>query len=395
VSYRELARAVPLPFFLLGLVARLPFAITPLATLTLLHAATGSYTFAGAAAAGQSIATAAGGIGVGALADRFGPRAVGVTAAIAHATCTAALVAATGADRPVMAAAAIAVGLTQPAVGPLALVHWARLLRSRGHAEMLPTALSYETAANELSFIAGPVLVGLLAAGVGPAAPLAAVALLTAGAAGPFALYYARTAPPRRAATSARPRPVPLAAMVVASAALGAVFGTVQTGVSSYAAERAEPASAGLLYALLAVGSAGSGIAYAWVPARIGAGLRYLLATIGLLLGTAWLASGYTELPFAIAVAGVTIAPYMISAYALTERLSGGRGTATALMVVGAGGPIGTAVAQAVAGRAADVGGSAAAFLVAPAAAAVALLVAIGVLVSERRDQGVRRTANW
>jgi hypothetical protein len=167
------------------------------------------------------------------------------------------------------------------------------------------------------------------------------------------------------------------------------VFGAVQTGVSSYAAERAEPGSAGLLYALLAVGSATAGIAYAWVPARIGASLRYLLATAGLLLGTAWLATGYADLPVAITVAGVTIAPYMISAYALTERISGG--TATGLMVVGAGGPVGTAVAQAVAGRAADAGGSAAAFLVAPAAAAVALVVAIGMLAA---DQGVRSTAN-
>jgi hypothetical protein len=47
-----------------------------------------------------------------------------------------------------------------------------------------------------------------------------------------------------------------------------------------------------------------------------------------------------------------------------------------------------------VAGRAADAGGSAAALWVAPAAALVALVVAIGMLLAE--DQaGVRRTANW
>jgi MFS family permease len=395
VSYRELVRAVPLPFLLLGLIARLPYAITPLATLGLLHSATGSYTFAGAAAAAQSLATAAGGIGVGVLADRIGPRTVGVVTAITHAACAASLVVATRFDRPVMAVTAITVGLTQPAVGPLARVHWARLLRSTGRPGLLPTALSYETAADELGFVAGPVLAGLLTGAVGPVAPLVAVVLLTAGAAAPFALHYVRTAPSHRSAAPRRPRLGPLAAMVVAAAALGAVFGAVQTGVTSYAAERAEPGSAGLLYALLAVGSAIAGVGYAWVPARIGAGLRYLLATVGLLLGTAGLAVGHADLPVAIALAGVTIAPYMISAYALTERLSGGRGTATALMVVNAGGPVGTAVAQTVAGRAADAGGSAAAFLVAPAAATVALLVAVGVLVAERRDQGVRTTANW
>jgi MFS family permease len=383
VSYRELVRAVPLPFFLLGLIARLHYAITPIGTLTLLYAATGSHTFTGAATAAQSVATAAGGIGVGALADRFGPRAVGLTAAATHALCAAALVVASTGDRPAMVAAAIAVGLTQPAVGPMARVHWARLLRERGRAGLLPTALSYETTADEIGFVVGPAVAGLLTAAVGPAAPLSAVALLAAGAAAPFALFYARTAPPRRPAVAARPQFGPLVAMAVSAAALGAVFGAVQTGVTSYAAERAEPGSAGLLYALLAVGSSVAGIAYAWLPSRIRDTRRYAGAALGLLLGTTALAADSASLPLAITVAGFSIAPYMISAYALAERLSGGRGTATALMAVSAGGPIGTAVAQAVAGRAADGGGTTAAFLVAPAAAGVAVLVAAGVLVRE------------
>jgi Major Facilitator Superfamily len=392
VSYRELVRTVPPSFLLLGLIARLPFAITPIGSLALLHAATGSYTFAGATTAALSLATAAGGIGVGALADRLGPRTVGVAAAVAHAACAAALVAASRADRPAMVGAAIAVGLTQPAVGPLARVHWGRLLRARGRAGLLPTALSYETAADELGFVAGPAVAGLLTAAPGPAAPLLAVAILAAGAAAPFARFYTRTAPPRRA-EAAVPRLGPLAAMVVASAALGGVFGAVQTGVTSYAAERAEPGSAGLLYALLGAGSVVAGIAYAWLPGRVSAGMRYLAATVGLLLGTAGLAAGYAPLPVAITVAGFSIAPYMISAYVLIDRLSGARGTATALMVVGAGGPVGIAAAQAVAGHAADAGGSGAAFLVAPAAAAVALLVAVGMLLAEAQA-GVRRTAN-
>jgi MFS family permease len=396
VSYRELVRAVPLPFLLLGLVARLHYAITPIGTLTLLYSATGSYTFAGAATAAQSIATAAGGIGVGALADLLGPRVVGLTAATTHAVCAGALVAASEGDRPAMVVAAIAVGFTQPAVGPMARVHWARLLRARGRAGLLPTALSYETAADELGFVVGPAVAGLLTAALGPAAPLSAVALLAAGAAAPFALFYARTAPPRRAATVARTPRGPLVAMAVAAAALGAVFGAVQTGVTSCAAERAEPGSAGLLYALLAVGSSVAGIAYAWIPSRIRDTHRYVGAALGLLLGMAALAAAHAPLPLTITVAGFSIAPYMISAYALTERLSGGRGTATAMLAVSAGGPVGTAVAQAVAGRAADAGGSAAAFLMAPAAAGVALLVAVGVLVMEcarRRTGSAGRTS--
>jgi hypothetical protein len=265
----------------------------------------------------------------------------------------------------------------------MARVHWARLLRARGQADLVPTALSYETVADEIGFVVGPAVAGLLTAAIGPVAPLSAVALLSAGAATPFALFYARTAPPRRPAVAARPQYGPLVAMALAAAALGAVFGAVQTGVTSYAAERAEPGGAGLLYALLAVGSSVAGIAYAWLPSRIRDTHRYAGAAVGLLLGTTVLAAGSAWLPLAITVAGFSIAPYMISAYALAERLSGGRGTATTLMAVSAGGPIGTAIAQAVAGRVADAGGSAAALVVAPVAAGAALLVAVGVLVGE------------
>src|SRR5689334_8538404 len=102
VTYRDLARAVSPTFFPLGLLARLPYTITSLATLLLLQAASGDYGFAGAAAAAQSLAIGGGGILMGRFAERFGARRVGVAAAVVNALALLALIASTQAGRASM-----------------------------------------------------------------------------------------------------------------------------------------------------------------------------------------------------------------------------------------------------------------------------------------------------
>ncbi|WP_163569214.1 hypothetical protein [Fodinicola feengrottensis] len=117
MSYRALARTVSPGFFALGFLGRLPYAMAPLATLVLLVDATGSYTFAGLASAAQSIAIAVAGPAVGALADRFGHRLVGVVTAVGNAFALVGLVVAAGMDRPAMLLAATLAGLLQPRSG--------------------------------------------------------------------------------------------------------------------------------------------------------------------------------------------------------------------------------------------------------------------------------------
>ena len=129
---------------------------------------------------------------IGALADRFGQRAVGVTTALANIAALLGLLLAAH-DRSAVLAMAVLAGLTQPQVGPLVRVYWSR----QADAELLPTALSYEAAADEMSFVAGPALVGLLSSGV---AMVVTVALLGAATV-PFAL---RQQGPRARRTACR-----------------------------------------------------------------------------------------------------------------------------------------------------------------------------------------------
>ncbi|MEV0742494.1 MFS transporter [Streptomyces sp. NPDC050549] len=390
MAYRSLLRLPGAGFFPLGFLARLPYATSSLATLILVRAASGSYAFAGLAAAAQGIANALGAPLAGALADRHGHRLVGAASALANAAALTGLVATSHTARPGTIAAAALAGFTQPPVGSLVRVHWSRLLHARERPDLVPTALLYEATADEISFVAGPAIVGLLTP-LGPTAPTVAAITLLLLATLPFALSLAPGGVAHRPApgTSRTPLPrLPLAVMFLAMAAMGTVFGAVQTGVTAYADDSGHPGSAGLLYALFGVASALAGAACAWLPDRFALLHRYAVFAATLLLGTCTLVAGngLHALPAAMTVAGVTVAPYMISLYALTERLAPADRATVALTILCAGGPLGTATGQALAGHLADRHGATGAFLVAPVAAAAALLLAVtAVLVYSRR----------
>lgn len=386
MPYRSLLRIAGAGFFPLGFLARLPYASSALATLILLQSTTRSYAFAGLAAAAQSIATAVGGPVVGALADRRGHRSVGAVAALANCAAWAGLLAASQGARWAVLLSAVLVGLTQPQVAPLVRVRWARLLRARGEHGLLPAALSYEASADELSFVAGPAVVGLLAS-LDPAAPAVAIMLLSASATLPFALRYADRAAARSAGHGGPRLPVrPLAVMFLAMAAMGAVFGAVQTAVTVYADTEGEPGVAGLVYAGFGVGSALAGAACAWLPPRFSLRSRYVVFSAMLCAGMLGLLTGARlgSLPVAVVLASCTVAPYMISLYALTERLAPTERAAVAMTVLCAGGPVGTAAGQAVSGALAHDHGTEGALLVAVAVAAGALLLAVGAVLVDR-----------
>jgi MFS family permease len=394
MAYRSLSRVPGAAFFPLGFLARLPYATSSLATLILVQAAAGSYAFAGLAAAAQGVANALGAPIAGALADRRGHRLVGTVTALANAAALTGLVAASHDGRASMLIASALAGLTQPPVGPLVRVHWSRLLHARDRPDLISTALSYEATADEISFVAGPALVGLLAS-IGPTAPTVAAIALLVLATLPFALSLAHgDAEQRQSRRSSRtPLPgLPLAAMFLAMAAMGTMFGAVQTGVTAYANDSGHPGSAGLLYAVFGIGSALAGAACAWLPARFTLRGRYVTSAATLLVGAITLVVGERlhAVPAAMAAAGVTVAPYLICLYALTERLAPADRATVALTILCAGGPLGTATGQALAGYLADSHGSAGAFLVAPIAATAALLLAVAVFLA---DTGALRPA--
>jgi predicted MFS family arabinose efflux permease len=370
MSYRALAGSAPVTFFVLGVFARLPYAITPLGSLLLLQLATGSHTFAGLAAGAQSLAIAVAGLSAGGLAARFGARRLGMTLAMLNALAALLLIAAsTTASRPAMLGGAVLVGLTQTHVGLFVRVHWSRTL-GRG-TTILRTAFSYESAVDELSFVIGPAVAGLFAAVRPGAGPLLGMALLLLGTSLPFAAMYINSAPKRQDATGRLPVRQ-MAPLVASMATLGAIFGSIQAATTAHATS-----DSGFLYACLGIGSALAGIAYGWLPQSFRADARYIVFSATLVLGMAVLLPLSPWRPIGILVAGFTIAPYMITLYTLTDMLAPPARLPIAMAAVGAGGPVGTAIGQAVTGTLIDGPGVGAAWLAPAGFACVALLVAL------------------
>uniref|UniRef100_UPI002FC608F8 cytochrome P450 n=1 Tax=Devosia sp. TaxID=1871048 RepID=UPI002FC608F8 len=202
----------------------------------------------------------------------------------------------TAAAGPVLLAA-FAAGASCPQVGPLARVRWMALTsrggRNAGPAD-LDTALSYESTADELTFVLGPALVGILASLVAPWLPLALAAVLTITLVPAFAVHpthhavvrtHARTAAgaarekQRRASRPAGQRAGAFAAValpVLAMVCMGTFFGSTQTSLSSFSASFATSELAGLLYAVMGLSSAAAALSVAYWPRRFTANARWL-----------------------------------------------------------------------------------------------------------------------
>lgn len=403
-------------FIPLGLFARLPLAMLTVGTLTLVTSVSGSYAVGGTSAGAVGIGSAIGAPVLGALADRFGQRPVLVVSAILNALAVLALIAtayavpgAGGRTLPVLAAAFVA-GVSCPQVGPLARVRWMALTSAgnrKGSGQDLDTALSYESTADELTFVLGPALVGILASLIAPWLPLALAAALTITLVPAFAVHRTHLSVPRRPVErrpadrktadrtagqrrSPRARFAAFAAVslpVLAMVCMGSFFGSTQAALSSFSAGFATSEIAGLLYAVMGLSSAGAAISVAYWPARFTLGARWLagaavmagLSTLLLLPGDGW------AMVVVLLVLGLPVGPVMVTVFAIGGIVAPAGRLGTVMTALASGIVAGTALGSSVAGQLAQGSGYAAAFLV-PIAAAAALFVlgAAGAVVVRR-----------
>jgi len=153
------------------------------------------------------------------------------------------------------------------------------------------------------------------------------------------------------------------------------VFGSVQTGTTVLATAAGQPGAAGLVHAVLGVGSVAAGLALAGLPERIGYASRVLATAGGLFvlsLPLLWTDSLET-LVLVVLVLGLVIAPYMISNFTLGERSAPPARVGSAMTLLAAATGLGYALGSATAGRLADLHGHLGAFTVTVAAGGAAL----------------------
>ncbi|MFF8431968.1 MFS transporter [Streptomyces sp. NPDC016566] len=306
-----------------ALVARLSYGTVSLAVLLSVARATGSYAVSGA------VMSVFGGATVflmplrASLVDRHGPRRALLPMATLHGTFLCALAALTwrpGAPAPLIAAAAVLAGACAPPLGPTMRALWAELVTDRS---LLPRAYSLDGVAEELLFVSGPALVGVLVGFAPPASGILLSALLNT--AGTCAFVTSPTMP--------GPRPAPrgkglggvrgLLPPVAVATGVGLTLSGIELLVLAFAAERSYdttlvPWVLGALSAGSAVGGLVNGAVRWRTPAR--ARLCRFAAGLGLTIAAAGLAPDLWTLTAAMACAGAFIAPALTTAYLLADE---------------------------------------------------------------------------
>ncbi|MFE2309739.1 MFS transporter, partial [Streptomyces sp. NPDC059411] len=317
----------------------------------------------------------------GAPPPRRRHRPVLLFACAANAALLAAMVAAVlgGLPPAARAALALAAGLTVPQIGPLARARWARL--AGDDRALVGAALSFDTTLDEVGFMVGPALAGILAVTVHPASGLVLAAVLIVVFGTLFAVHP--TAPgPTHGTTAARGDVrlwSPGLALLFAMAVLqGSAWSAANTGVNALAESAGSPGSAGLIWSAMAVTSSITGFVTVARPgpADLTVRLRRTISVQALLTLPLLAVSGVWGATFAIAGIGLAVAPHLIALFGLVERAAPARRMAEAMTVIGSGLLLGEALAAAVAGPLAAVCGYRAAFAVSCAAAAASAVVA-------------------
>ncbi|MFE1837638.1 MFS transporter [Streptomyces sviceus] len=347
-----------------ALLARLSYGVVPLSVMLAVTRAAGSYAVAGAVMALFGATVVFLSPARAALIDRYGPRRALVPMASAYVLLLALLTTAVwrpGASPVLLGALTALAGACAPPLGPTMRTVWARL--AQDDRALLQRAYSLDGVAEELLFVSGPLLVGVL---VGAAAPTAGIvvgaALMVAGTAGFVASPVVRAIRP--AALTSRRGTGGLGVLrsvgrpVGAVTGVGLAIGSLDLLVVAFADLHGHGgASVAWVLAAVSAGSAVGGLLNGAVAWRGPARTRLVLLTLGLglaLLG-AGLAPGPGTLALVMAVAGFFVSPVLTTAYLIADEIVGPevrtQAGAWVNTAVNAGSTLGTAAAGALVGH--------------------------------------------
>jgi predicted MFS family arabinose efflux permease len=275
---------------------------------------------------------------------------------------------------------AAATGATGPNIGSLVRARWSAVLDPAER----QTAYAFEAVVDEVVFVVGPPLVTLLATLIAP--PVGFLAGIAFGVLGSLWLAgQSATEPPVHpveAATSRRRRSVltpTLLVVVVTYLAVGAAFGAIDVVVIGFAEAEGSPALSGAALAVFAAGSLLAGLAYglARLPGTLAARFVGTAVAFGVAAQLLW---SVGSLPLLVAcgfLAGLTIAPVLVSGTSLVEsRVAPGVLTESLAWTI-TGLTLGVTVGSAVAGAAVDAWGAQRAFAVPALAGGLAAVLAL------------------
>ncbi|WP_037673018.1 MFS transporter [Streptomyces globisporus] len=369
-------------FSVAGFLGRMPLSMMGIGIVTMISQVTGRYGLAGALSATLAMSAAVLGPLVSRLVDRHGQRKVLRPVTLVSLAAAAGLLLCVQQKAPdwTLFVFTGVIGCV-PSVGAMTRARWAEIYR--GEERRLHTAYSWESIVDEVCFIFGPILsIGLSTAWFPEAGPLFAGAFLAVGV---FWLTSQRATEPvphpqhgTRGASALRSRG--LQVLTLAFVATGAIFGSVDVVTVAFAEEQGHKAAASLVLAVYALGSGVAGAVFGLLHLKGEPSRRWLLGICAMAVSMIplLLAGNLPLLAVALFVAGLSIAPTMVTTMALVEAHVPRTKLTEGMTWTGTGLAIGVALGSSAAGWVVDASGAEAGYVVPVVSGALA--VAVGLL---------------
>jgi MFS family permease len=353
------------------LTARFPSGMLSLALLTHIERVHHTYGAAGLVLAAASIGQAVAGPLTSRLMGRVGMRPV-LIATTAVCAATIAVIALVVMPIPATMAVALVGGLATPPVQPAVRTIYPKLVNSR----LLTPLFSLDASAQEIIWIAGPVVITFIATQISTTIGLLVCAVVMLGGGAWFVaspeLGRVRIPPSKRRFGAVLRRPTVLLSTIVGFLLVGSCA-AIEAGVVANFAD--EGPQAGIVLAIWSLGSLTGGFALGslpigpWALAR-----RMLIVFVGVVLAGLWI-TNFWWLAALLVVAGAGIAPALAVIFTIVSSSVKFSDTAEAYGWVGTGQLIGAALGSALAGFFIDRYTAVGAFWVAGALALIGVLV--------------------
>lgn len=306
-----------------GFFARLPIAMAPIGIVAMLSQTYGEYWLAGAVSATYALTNAVVAPQISRLIDRIGQTRVVVPTTIVSVIAFAVLIAAANQHWPAWTLFVSALfSAAMPSIPALLRARWSEIFRDRPE---LNTAFAFESAADELVYIAGASLsVGLSVALFPEAGMLVSTLFLAFGTA---AFIVQRSTEPRvrqmqHGANGSAIRQRPVQIITFALIFIGAIFATAEVSAVAITKELGQPSAASLVIGVYAVGSFAVGLIVGALNLKMPLQRQLAIAVAVIALTTLPLLVADTVPLLALAVfaSGVAISPTFITAFGLIER---------------------------------------------------------------------------
>ncbi|OBI79157.1 MFS transporter [Mycolicibacterium fortuitum] len=358
------------------LFARLPLGMLNLAILLHVQSKTGAYALAGAAVACVSVGEAL----AMPLTARLAGRAMTPTLVMAALANGAAMIAMAfaGASPVLVLMLGVVIGASVPPLMPVVRALYPQLVPRDG----VRALFAFDTTAQELIWVVGPVATTFLASSLSTALPLFASAVVTVVGTGWFLLSARLLRPAASPGTSAFGRVIANRAVILAMAAslaLVASFMALEVGI--VAAFGSSGLTAGLAIAVASVGSLIGGLAFG--HRRFGlVGLVAALSTVAVGTGVFGIIDHRGAEFAALFVSGLGFAPAMSALYVMVSAEIADHSATEAFGWLNSAAFVGGASGTALAGVATDMHGAAGPIVV---ATSLACLAACSPLVARLR----------